>query len=165
MAGVVGSSRIRAGRMARRPDGRRRRSAAVALALLLALPVGLSACGGSGATAEAVKSCRLVERSLRDIQLAASATGAEHRSLVRRAARDLREAVQPAAVAAAKGAQWAPLATTLSESNRVAESRLEHALRIECRAAKAGFVPPAYGHHAGEGKPPPGLPPTPPTDN
>jgi len=151
--------------MARRPDGRRRRSAAVALALLLALPVGLSACGGSGATAEAVKSCRLVERSLRDIQLAASATGAEHRRLVRRAARDLREAVQPAAVAAAKGAQWAPLATTLSESNRVAESRLEHALRIECRAAKAGFVPPAYGHHAGEGKPPPGLPPTPPTDN
>lgn len=55
------------------------------------------------------------------------------------ALRELRIAVQPAAIAAGEAPQWSALETTLSEANRVPEKNLVHALRAQCRVADSSY--------------------------
>ncbi len=97
---------------------------------LAAMAAALSGCGGASARTEAHIACRHVAASLATLRHpTGAAQSSEQRS---RALVELRQALPPAAQAAAQSPRYGPLATTLSESNRVPEQRLIHALRAEC---------------------------------
>jgi hypothetical protein len=77
-----------------------------------------------------VQACRHVERSLS--LLARADTDP---ALASEAATELRMALPLASLAASEDGQWQALQTTLSESPRVDESRLTHALSAQCHDA------------------------------
>jgi hypothetical protein len=115
----------------------RRRVAAVAAAVALALTVG--ACGSTGSgDALARQACIHVERSLRLYTEAQRTTSpAEALAKVREAYHELRSALPLAAAATSANGQWVALETTISESARVDEGRLIGNLRSECAVAES----------------------------
>lgn len=115
----------------RRPSRRLRRllGAAALVSFLAAL---MSACGASS-SALGHQACVDVGHSL---SIYAQSTKTDDAAV---AARDrqralalLREALQPAAIAGSGDGDWQALMTTLSESNRVPESKLFSALSAQC---------------------------------
>ena len=93
----------------------------------------LSACGGPSGDALAHQACLDVQRSINFYNRSTRATtAAEQHALATQAQDALRQALQPAALAGGGGGQWEALAMTLSESNRVNESRLVTALSDQC---------------------------------
>ena len=117
----------------------RRLVATVAIpAAIVAAALALSSCGG-GANALGDQACAHVERSLTLLQQSSRAVGTKAQTLETRASDELRSALRPASLAASEdGADWQALAATISESSRVAESNLVHALSDECAASPAG---------------------------
>lgn len=114
-----------------------RRAAAVLAAV--AVGAGLSSCAGGNALALARKACGDVDRSLsayRSSQQAPDSTQSEAEQAL--ALSQLRAALQIAANAAGENSQWQALMTTLSESTRVPESDLVHALTAQCAVAEGG---------------------------
>ncbi len=127
--------------------------------LLFGLPLGASACGNANGTALAKQACGHVDKALHLLSAAgepstAAATATEDRAA---AVAELRVALPIAAQAAAEAAQFAPLATTLSETNRVAATVLVPALSQQCFAASTGFFAPPPSGATGAGVPPPGA--------
>ncbi|MHB1890642.1 MAG: hypothetical protein ACYCUF_07145 [Acidimicrobiales bacterium] len=133
---------MRERRISARPIRARRvrtqRSAAGAAALVLAVAVLTSGCANANGLALARKACSEVQRS---ISLYDASTLGHDPALEAKqraeALRELRLAVQPAAIAAGEAPQWSALGATLSESNRVPEGNLLHALRAQCRVAES----------------------------
>jgi hypothetical protein len=120
-----------------RPSRRLRRL--VGAAALLSL--GAASAAGCGASAASLghQACEEVGRSL---SIYARSTKTDNTAL---AARDrqralslLRAALQPAAIAGSDDGDWQALMTTLSESNRVPESKLVAALSAQCAQTLAG---------------------------
>ena len=113
---------------------------------LLSCAIGLATCGlalggcaYTNGVALAQQACAHVERSV------ALFTNSEHGRAPAAAAQDrakalaqLRQALPIAARAAGDSGEWQALMTTLSESSRVPERLLVHALRRQCRIALAG---------------------------
>ena len=129
------------------PQGRTRPTASTKLTIrLLACIAGSAACGlalggcaYTNGVALAQQACAHVERSV------ALYTSSEHGRAPATAAQDrakalaqLRQALPIAARAAGDSGEWQALMTTLSESSRVPEHLLVHALRRQCRIALAG---------------------------
>lgn len=120
----------------RAPRRRRRwasRAAAIA-ALGGAGPLCLASCGGSDAGALGHRACVEVATSLRLFTAAQRATPSVAARDRTSALSDLRDALQPAALAAGTDGQWQALEATLSESSRVPESDLVTALSAQCAA-------------------------------
>lgn len=97
-----------------------------------------SGCANANGLALARKACSEVQRSIRLYD----ASTLEHDPAIAvkqraEALKELRLAVQPAAIAAGEAPQWSALGATLSESNRVPEGNLLHALRAQCRVAES----------------------------
>ena len=99
-------------------------------ALGLCLSAALSACGGSSAKADAAIACRAAKKSI--AMLSAGAAQQPSPARAASALAELRSGLPAAARAASISARYAPLAATMSESNRVPEYRLVHALEAEC---------------------------------
>jgi hypothetical protein len=121
----------------------------------------LSACGDGAAVAQARTACTHVNKSLALLDKSERESTSDPRQSAQdsiAAQAQLTLALQPATLAAADSAQFAPLATTISERGRVPESRLVQSLTSQCNAVGRGFVPPAPSPGAGKGIPPPGAP-------
>lgn len=111
-------------------------------ATLAAVAVLSGGCANLDASNRAERACGFVRTSL--TMLATShRDGPQGPAEAQKALVVLRKALPIAAEAASGSARYAPLATTLSESNRVPESRLVPALRQECSGiGKPGLPPP-----------------------
>lgn len=111
------------------------RKGAAVLSVAAALGACLSGCVGSNGLALARNACTDVDRSLSiynsSQQLPASSRSEAEQA---QALEQLREALPIAASAAGENSQWQALMTTLSESTRVPESDLVHALSAQCAA-------------------------------
>lgn len=95
----------------------------------------LAACSSSG-VGLARQSCQHVERSLQIFAKSLADASPQATTADRAAALEqLRIALPLAALASTDSGTWDPLATTLSESSRVPEKNLVHALRAECTSA------------------------------
>jgi hypothetical protein len=107
---------------------------ALALSALLAGAT-LSGCGSPSAGTLATQACTKVERSIGLFNHAAYARTPARAAADRRAALiELRAALPLAAIAAGDDGTFQGLEATLSESNRVPEFRLIHALSAQCAA-------------------------------
>jgi hypothetical protein len=106
----------------------------------------LSACGNNAA-ALAEQACSHVNRSLTLLDQASKETdGTAAAQLREKAYIQLRQALPIAAQAAFRDGQWQALMTTVSESNRVPETTLVAALRVQCQQADSnvfGQAPPS----------------------
>jgi len=103
------------------------------------LAVALAGCGGGSSSALGHTACVDVSRSLRAYSAAGRARTAVAAAADRaRALSQLRDALQPAALAAGSDGQWQALEATLSESSRVAESELVTALSAQCAQTLSG---------------------------
>ena len=116
---------------------------ATALCVLIGVVVG--GCAQQNGIALARQACNHVNQSIalyENLQTRpASANAARERA---RAAAELLVAAPLAAEAASDSAQWQALMATLSESGRVPESRLVHALTAQCASAvHPDLAPPA----------------------
>ncbi len=102
--------------------------------VVVAAGLTISACGHGSALSYANDSCHHVESS---IKLFNASTHAPSQSLANldrsNAYRQLRLALPLAARANSANGQWDALMTTVSESSRVGESHLIHALGDQCR--------------------------------
>ncbi len=107
---------------------------------MLPVALGLSGCGQANARDYAVQACHHVERSLSLWSGAEGNPGVEAKALA-----ELRVALPLASLAASEDGQWQALQTTLSESSRVDESRLVHALSAQCHTALTAETVPAIG--------------------
>jgi hypothetical protein len=119
-----------------RPGPRLRRLIGAA-ALVLSSAVLISACGAS-ASSLGHEACVDVGHSLslyaKSTRTSDAAIAAEDRQ---RALSLLRKALQPAAIAGSNDGNWQALMMTLSESNRVPESKLVSALSAQCAESLA----------------------------
>ncbi|HWD25290.1 MAG TPA: hypothetical protein VG368_07475 [Acidimicrobiales bacterium] len=98
---------------------------------------GLAACGSSS-NALGTQACVHVQRSLNLFRQSLSASGSKSLSLSTQASTELTNALRPASLAANSDGGWQALAATLSESTRVPEVNLVHALTDECASSPAG---------------------------
>ena len=110
------------------------RSIAGALGLIAALSGVLTACGGDGGAALGKQACNSVEASIRAFHQSAHAADPRQRAaLVRTASELLRQALQPASLAAQQSSDWQALAATLEEAqNGISETNLITALSAKC---------------------------------
>jgi hypothetical protein len=97
----------------------------------------LAACG-SNSDAFGNQACVHVEQSITWFKQSTETTGASAKALVTKASDALASALRPASLAASGDTNWQALAATLSESSRVTESQLVHALADECAASPSG---------------------------
>jgi hypothetical protein len=95
---------------------------------------------GCGSSSDALgnQACVHVERFLTLFRESTDATGPTAASLDTDANIQLRDALQPASIAAGADGNWQALAATLSESSRVKDANLVNALSDECAASPAG---------------------------
>jgi hypothetical protein len=121
----------------------------------------LPSCANSNGLALARQACKEVSHSISLYEASTATKNPEQAAALRaRALRELRLAVQPAAIAAGEAPEWSALGATLSESNRVPEANLIHALKAQCAVAESSnpllgpipTTPPSTS-------PPPTLPP------
>jgi hypothetical protein len=97
------------------------------------LALGVSGCANHDALILAHQACRDVNQSLALYRHAQADSDPAQAALDQaQALRDLRSALPIAATAAGENAQWQALMTTLSESSRVSEGVLAHALQAQC---------------------------------
>ncbi len=119
-----------------RPGGRRGwRAAATGVALAVGLGAALSACGNGGQTL-AREACGHITRSITLLHQSEDPSDhARSAQLQQEAYQELRKALPLSAEAAYDDGQWQALMTTVSESNRVAETTLVPALQAQCNDA------------------------------
>jgi hypothetical protein len=104
----------------------------------LAGGLAITGCAYNNGLALAHRACDHVERSIKLYKSTLGKTPAPNTAQVRaRALVQLRDALPIAARAAGDSGEWQALMTTLSESSRVPEYRLIHALSRQCRVAFA----------------------------
>lgn len=116
---------------------------AAAVSVAAALGAGLSGCASSNGLALARKACSDVDRSLSLYQSSEQLPMSSRSEAEQAQALDqLRAALPIAASAAGDDSQWQALMTTLSESTRVPESDLVHALAAQCAVADGNGEPP-----------------------
>lgn len=119
-----------------RPGRRLRRL--VAAAALVSFGAALTSACGASASSLGHEACVEVGRSL---TIYAKSTRAANAALAAREREQalslLRDALQPAAIAGSNDGDWQALMTTLSESNRVPESKLVSALSAQCAQSLA----------------------------
>jgi hypothetical protein len=117
------------------------------IVVLVAATSGLLAACGDSALSQAREACVHVDRSISIFKDAEHAnTTRQGDALVQRAYAELRDALPFAAMATSSNGQWNALMTTISESARVGEVHLLHALELQCSVANSNQ---------------PALPPTP----
>jgi len=115
----------------------------VAVVVAMVLAAGISRCTNRNGLALARQACSHVDRSLAIYRSAerspgsAGAAGEQAQALAQ-----LRSALPITASAAGEATQWQALMTTLSESARVPESDLVHALEAQCAVARGNGVAP-----------------------
>jgi hypothetical protein len=111
---------------------------------ILALAIGLAGCANHNALELARQACGHVDRSLAIYHDAEQSPGSSRAAAEQgQAIAQLRSALPIAAIAAGEAPQWQALMATLSESTRVPESDLVHALEAQCAATSTnGVVPP-----------------------
>lgn len=97
----------------------------------------LSGCAGSHGLALARQACNDVNRSLAIYQSSQKLPASESQAEQEQALSQLRAALPIAASAAGEDSQWQALMTTLSESTRVPESGLVHALSAQCAVVES----------------------------
>jgi hypothetical protein len=114
---------------------------AVAVVVAMVLAAGISGCTNRNGLALARQACSHVDRSLAIYHSAerspgsAGAAGEQAQALAQ-----LRSALPITASAAGEATQWQALMTTLSESARVPESDLVHALEAQCAVPNGNGV-------------------------
>lgn len=121
-------------------------SGASAVVAAVALAAGLSSCATSNGRALAQKACHHVALSLASYRRAQASPGSADAARERANAQtQLRAALPIAATAAGDSSQWQALMATLSNSTRVPESVLVHALEAQCALASSpNAQPPPY---------------------
>jgi hypothetical protein len=118
-------------------------SGAAAALTAVVLAAGLSGCSNSDGQGLARQACSHVDRSLSIFREAQQRPGtAKAASEDAAALAQLRAALPIAASAAGEDAQWQALMTTLSDSTRLPESELAHALEAQCAVAGGSGVEP-----------------------
>jgi len=96
----------------------------------------LTACGSGAALGLARAACVHVHQSIATYEASLRVPpGAERAALQRQAAMELEAGQRKAAVAAGEDAEWQALMTTISESPRIPEGYLVHALELQCQVA------------------------------
>ena len=137
--------------MRRAPIPSRFRRLAAGTIVVIGLGATLSACSNSGASL-AKQACGHIDRSLSLLAESGRQTDAATATeLKSQAYNQLRQALPIAAEAAYNDGQWQALMTTVSESNRVPESTLVDALKMQCQEADSS----PFGQPA----PPSSIPP------
>ena len=133
------------------PVPARLRRLVAGIVVVAGLGATLAACGNNGTTL-AKQACVHVDRSLTLLTESSnqSDTGVATQ-LQEQAYLQLRQALPIAAQAAYRDGQWQSLMTTVSESNRVAETTLVPALRAQCGQADSSTF--------GQSPPPSSIPP------
>lgn len=118
------------------PGGRRRwRATATGVVLAIGLGTALSACGNGGETL-AREACSHISRSITLLHQSEDRSDPTRSAqLQQEAYQELRKALPLTAEAAYDNGQWQALMTTVSESNRVAETTLIPALQAQCSEA------------------------------
>ncbi len=118
------------------PGGRRGwRATVTGVVIAIGLGAGLSACGNSGVSL-AREACGHITRSIALLHQSANHSDpARSAQLQQQAYQQLRTALPLTAEAAYDDNQWQALMTTVSESNRVAETTLIPALQAQCSDA------------------------------
>jgi hypothetical protein len=114
-----------------------------AVAVTVAVAVGLSGCADSAARGLVVQACKHVTLSLtlfRESEVEANPARAAHER--NEAQIQLQTAAPIATVAAGQAPQWQALMATLSESSRLPESSLVPALTAQCAAVTSGSMTP-----------------------
>ncbi|MHB1503306.1 MAG: hypothetical protein ACYCYD_04910 [Acidimicrobiales bacterium] len=107
-----------------------------AVALVAISAIGLAGCANQAGLALARQACSHVERSLSLFRVAADDPSTVKAAKQQAAAlQQLRDALQPAAIAAGEAPQWQALMTTVAESSRVPEANLVTALQRQCAVA------------------------------
>lgn len=118
----------------------------------------LSGCGTSTGHSYALQACQHVDKSLGLLRRArAHPTATDAAALRSEALKQLRIAQPLASLAASDDSQWQALEFTVSESSRVSEANLVHALAQQCQAVQSG---PATPEPSPGGPSPSGAPPT-----
>lgn len=110
------------------------------LVLVTASLAVLAAACGSSASSQAAQACRYVHSSLtlydESVKAAKAGDSRTARNDSAQALADLRLALPLAAQAAGSDGDWQPLMANLSESNRVPEKNLVHALTQQCAGVR-----------------------------
>jgi len=110
----------------------------VLTSVLVASALGLSACGNTG-LGEAQQACGHIDKSIAALQTSEHTSDPATRAqLQQEAYRQLRAALPIASEAAFHDGTYQALMTTVSESNRVAESLLVPALQAQCAETVSG---------------------------
>jgi hypothetical protein len=117
----------------------------------------LAACGSSAALGLVRAACGHVDQSIRTYEASLRLPpGPAQEALQRTAALQLEAAQRKAAVAAGEDAEWQALMTTISESPRIPEGYLVHALEEQCQVASSPGGQDAFGNlGTQQGAPPP----------
>ncbi|HUO48828.1 MAG TPA: hypothetical protein VMU09_08345 [Acidimicrobiales bacterium] len=122
--------------MTRPAAGARRRTRVVVWSAgLVTAGAVLAGCANADAQAQARQACTHVTKALSLFAAAQALSPGQAAPDLNASLAELRAALPIAAVAAGQSAHWQPLMTTLSESSRVPESYLVHALGAECADA------------------------------
>jgi hypothetical protein len=136
------------------PGGRRIFGLGAAVAVTLALGLGLTGCADGAALGLVRQACHHVNVSLalyrESLHTSDATRSADERT---RAEEQLQTASPLAAEAAGQAPQWQALMATLAENSRLPESDLVDALQQQCAAAQAATTGPTL--------PPTTLPPPP----
>jgi len=123
----------------RRPAPARVARVAAAWGGAVGLVAALSACAGFDGANLARQACAHVDRSLALYQASLSAgDDATAETQRAQASAQLRAAMPIASAAAGQAGQYQALMATLAESDHLPESRLVHALTLQCAAAENG---------------------------
>ncbi|HXX89112.1 MAG TPA: hypothetical protein VEI83_02670 [Acidimicrobiales bacterium] len=121
---------------AARPVTRSRARRAGALAgVVAAIALSSTACASSAALDHARQACGHVDTALR-LYAKSQAEGSSPQAAIdaQASVEELRAALPIASIAAGQSAKWQALMATLSESERVPEAYLVHALSLQCAA-------------------------------
>ncbi len=132
--------------------------------LLVLLSTILASCASQAGTALAQKACVEVNKSIAIYNSAMHTTNPTTRNtLLAHSLALLRTALPTSAVAAGENPSWQALSATLSESSRVPESYIVHALSRECTVIDSGASSPPPPQPVTETQPLSGSNATPPS--
>ena len=113
---------------------RRPLAGAVATTACAVLALACAACG-SASGADGATACGYISKSLVLYAQSLGATGSQQTRLADEALAQLRDAQQPAGLAAAGDPEWQALSATVNEAATIPERNLTQALRAECADA------------------------------
>ncbi len=125
---------------------------------LVLLGIVLTSCANQAGTSLAQEACVKVNKSIAIYDSAVhTANPATRNTLMARSLSLLRAAMPTSAIAAGEDPSWQALSATLSESSRVPESYIIHALSRECTVIDSGASSPPPPQPAPDIQPSPGA--------